>query len=244
MLGLAAPAALGDAGHQTPVPAEPGGSPGRPDPGVPRQLPRTVGNFVGRAAELSAPDGLLDEAANVPGTLPGSRGCMVVITSRSELTGLVCADGARPLGLDVLTVAEAHQLLAARLGAARLTAEPAAAAELVARCAQLPLALAITAARDSRSLRSPPNCAMPAPASTRSDCYQNALSLFRELGDRFNEAEILTHLGDARHAAHHHQQARESWHQALEILDDLHHRDADQVRRKLEQLGTDAIRSS
>jgi tetratricopeptide (TPR) repeat protein/transcriptional regulator with XRE-family HTH domain len=65
------------------------------------------------------------------------------------------------------------------------------------------------------------------------DCYQSALSLFRELGDRFNEAEILTHLGDARHAAGDQQQARDAWQQALVILDDLRHPNADQIRAKL-----------
>ncbi len=101
---------------------------------------------------------LLDNArdpAQVRPLLPGSPGCMVVITSRSELTGLVCADGARPLSIDVLTIAEAHQLLAARLGATRLTAEPAAAAELIALCARLPLALAVTAARAAAHPRFP-----------------------------------------------------------------------------------------
>ena len=49
--------------------------------------------------------------------------------------------------LDVLTRAEASQLLAARLGVARVAAEPAAVAELAELCARLPLALAIAAAR-------------------------------------------------------------------------------------------------
>jgi len=79
--------------------------------------------------------------------LPGSPGCLVLVTSRSELPGLVAAEGARPLSLDVLTDAEAHELLARRIGAARLAAEPGAARELTELCARLPLALAITAAR-------------------------------------------------------------------------------------------------
>jgi tetratricopeptide (TPR) repeat protein len=93
---------------------------------------------------------VLDNArdpAQVRPLLPGSPRGMVLVTSRDELTGLVCADGARPVGLDVLTPAEASRLLAARLGSARLAAEPAAAAALIALCARLPLALAITAAR-------------------------------------------------------------------------------------------------
>jgi DNA-binding SARP family transcriptional activator/tetratricopeptide (TPR) repeat protein len=81
--------------------------------------------------------------------LPGSPGCMVVVTSRSELAGLVATEGARSLSLDVLTDAEAHELLARRIGAPRLAAEPDAARELTGLCARLPLALAITAARAS-----------------------------------------------------------------------------------------------
>jgi DNA-binding SARP family transcriptional activator/Tfp pilus assembly protein PilF len=93
---------------------------------------------------------LLDNArdpAQVRPLLPTASGALVLITSRSELTGLVAADGARPLGLDVLSDTEAHQLIAGRIGAARVAAEPAAADELISLCARLPLALAITAAR-------------------------------------------------------------------------------------------------
>jgi DNA-binding SARP family transcriptional activator/tetratricopeptide (TPR) repeat protein len=79
--------------------------------------------------------------------LPGSAGCLVLVTSRSELPGLAAAEGAQPLTLDVLTDTEAHELLARRIGAARLAAEPGAAKELTELCAWLPLALAITAAR-------------------------------------------------------------------------------------------------
>jgi tetratricopeptide (TPR) repeat protein len=93
---------------------------------------------------------LLDNArdpAQVRPLLPAIPGALVLITSRSELTGLIAADGARPLTLDVLTDTEAHQLIAGRIGAARVAAEPAAADELIGLCARLPLALAITAAR-------------------------------------------------------------------------------------------------
>src|SRR5271166_2220823 len=48
--------------------------------------------------------------------LPGSPGSLVVVTSRSQLTGLVAAEGATPLSLDVLTEDEAHELLGHRLG--------------------------------------------------------------------------------------------------------------------------------
>jgi hypothetical protein len=47
----------------------------------------------------------------------------------------------------VLAVDEARQLLAGRLGAERVAAEPGAVSELIALYARLPLALAIVAAR-------------------------------------------------------------------------------------------------
>ena len=79
--------------------------------------------------------------------LPPSPASLVLVTSRSQLTGLAAADGARLLSLDVLPHAEAVQLLTARVGAARAKAEPAAVAEIATRCACLPLALAVAAAR-------------------------------------------------------------------------------------------------
>ena len=79
--------------------------------------------------------------------LPASPGSLAVVTSRSQLAGLVAVEGARPLTLDVLTEAEARELLIRRLGGEQIAADPAAADELVRLCARLPLALAIAAAR-------------------------------------------------------------------------------------------------
>ncbi|MFJ4922380.1 AfsR/SARP family transcriptional regulator [Streptomyces sp. NPDC088725] len=92
---------------------------------------------------------LLDNARDteqVRPLLPGSPGCVVIVTSRNKLTGLIAGEGAHPLTLDQLTPGEAHDLLARRLGAERLAADPKAADEIIARCARLPLALAIVAA--------------------------------------------------------------------------------------------------
>jgi DNA-binding SARP family transcriptional activator/tetratricopeptide (TPR) repeat protein len=93
---------------------------------------------------------VLDNAADVSQVLPllpSSPTALVLVTSRNRLTSLVAAQGAHPLALDLLSPAEAHELLARHLGPARMAAEPAAVTEIVQRCAQLPLALSILAAR-------------------------------------------------------------------------------------------------
>ena len=87
------------------------------------------------------------DAAQVRPLLPGSPGCLVVVTSRSALAGLAAAEGAHPLRLGPLGAEEGVRLLAARLGPERVAAEPEAVTELVARCGHLPLALAVMAAR-------------------------------------------------------------------------------------------------
>jgi DNA-binding SARP family transcriptional activator/tetratricopeptide (TPR) repeat protein len=87
------------------------------------------------------------DAAQVRPLLPGSPGCLAIVTSRGDLAGLVAAEGAYPVSLDLLTPAEAGELLARRLGEARVASEPAAVSEIIERCARLPLALAIAAAR-------------------------------------------------------------------------------------------------
>ncbi|WP_255534972.1 BTAD domain-containing putative transcriptional regulator [Saccharomonospora sp. NB11] len=93
---------------------------------------------------------LLDNAKNadqVRSLLPGSPGCVVVVTSRDPLAGLVTAEGARPLTVEALTEADALTLLHRRLGPARMMAEPEVAREIVARCEGLPAALAAVATR-------------------------------------------------------------------------------------------------
>ena len=87
------------------------------------------------------------DAEQVRPLLPASPGCLVIVTSRSQLTSLVAVEGAFPLTLEVLADAEAHELLTRRLGPERVAADPGAAAELIQLCARLPLALSIAAAR-------------------------------------------------------------------------------------------------
>jgi len=86
------------------------------------------------------------DSTQVRPLLPGAPGCLVVVTSRNELTSLVAATGAHPLTLDLLTDQEARDLLGNRLGADRLAADPDAVAKIITRCARLPLALTLVAA--------------------------------------------------------------------------------------------------
>ncbi|PRY44724.1 DNA-binding SARP family transcriptional activator [Umezawaea tangerina] len=91
---------------------------------------------------------VLDNAATVDQVvplLPGTPTCTVLVTGRTRLASLVDRHGAAHVQLDVLTDAEARQLLTRRLGAARIDAEPEAVDELVELCGRYPLALAITA---------------------------------------------------------------------------------------------------
>ncbi|MFC8308596.1 BTAD domain-containing putative transcriptional regulator [Streptomyces olivaceus] len=93
---------------------------------------------------------LLDNARNseqVRPLLPGSPGCLVIVTSRTQLIGLVASAGAHPVTVNPLTHAEAHGLLSRRLGAGPPMAEPRATDEIITRCGRLPLALALVAAR-------------------------------------------------------------------------------------------------
>ncbi|WP_344487317.1 AfsR/SARP family transcriptional regulator [Nonomuraea monospora] len=93
---------------------------------------------------------LLDNALDadqVRPLLPSAPGCLALITSRAELTGLVAAEGARTLSLRLFSPAESRELLARRLGKDKVGAEPQAVDDIVSRCAGLPLALSIVAAR-------------------------------------------------------------------------------------------------
>jgi len=87
------------------------------------------------------------DTAQVRPLLPGGVAGFVIVTSRSQLAGLAVTEDAHLLALDVLTEAEAREMLARRLGPERVLGESHAARELIGLCARLPLALAIVAAR-------------------------------------------------------------------------------------------------
>jgi len=122
--------------------------------GVPgNQTPTTTEALVNVYRSLLAGKRILvvlDNAASaeqVRPLLPATAGCTALVTSQDELRHLVAVEDAQPLALDLLSKQEAVALLAARLGADRIAAEPAAVDEIVTACARLPLALVVTAAR-------------------------------------------------------------------------------------------------
>jgi DNA-binding SARP family transcriptional activator/Tfp pilus assembly protein PilF len=90
---------------------------------------------------------VLDNASEVDQVrplLPGTPGCVTLVTSRDTFPGLVARDGAARLNLHLMPLAEAVALLRALIGA-RVDADPAAAAALAERCSRLPLALRVAA---------------------------------------------------------------------------------------------------
>ncbi|MBO1329863.1 helix-turn-helix domain-containing protein [Streptomyces sp. VRA16 Mangrove soil] len=116
-------------------------------------LPRATEDRSALFRELAASRRLiivLDNARDeeqVRPLLPASTRCLTVVTSRSQLVGLVAMEGARPVALDVWTRKEALSALAARIGEERVRAEPEAAVALVELCGHLALAVAIVAAQ-------------------------------------------------------------------------------------------------
>jgi DNA-binding SARP family transcriptional activator/tetratricopeptide (TPR) repeat protein len=83
-------------------------------------------------------------AAQVRPLLPGTSGCLALITSRRRLTDL---EAAHSLSLDVLPPDDATALFARVAGPDRTAADPGGVAEVVRLCGYLPLAIRIAAAR-------------------------------------------------------------------------------------------------
>ncbi|HET9137907.1 ATP-binding protein [Actinophytocola sp.] len=95
---------------------------------------------------------VLDNAAmpaQVRPLLPAAAGSMVVVTSRVDLTGLVVAEAAHRMVVDLFTQAEAETLIRKVVGAELAAAQPDAVADLIAACAGLPLALRVACTRIS-----------------------------------------------------------------------------------------------
>jgi DNA-binding SARP family transcriptional activator len=80
----------------------------------------------------------------VRGLLPGSGPCLVIITSRSRLTGLA---GVGAVELDLLSEQTSVEMLRRIIGEARVANETAAAATIAQLCAGIPLAIRVAGAK-------------------------------------------------------------------------------------------------
>ncbi len=87
------------------------------------------------------------DAEQVRPLLPGHDGCLVIVTSRNQLGGLVVHEGAVPVRLDRMDDGQARLLLTQRVGADRLGSDAGAIDRIVRSACGLPLALSIVAAR-------------------------------------------------------------------------------------------------
>jgi tetratricopeptide (TPR) repeat protein/transcriptional regulator with XRE-family HTH domain len=90
---------------------------------------------------------LLDDATDseqVLSLLPGTRGCLVVVTSRMRLSGL---EDVRVISLGTLTPDDAAVLFVRHAARRDLSRDDPAVAEIVRLCGYLPLAVSILAAR-------------------------------------------------------------------------------------------------
>ncbi len=127
---------------------------------------------------------LLDNAATVEQIrplLPGTPSCVVLVTSRDALAGLVVLLGARRLDLDVLPIADAIALLRRLIGA-RVDAEAATAELLAEQCARLPIALRVAA------------------ELANSHSARKLIDLVGDLTDRLQRLEMLDDCDDPRAA--------------------------------------------
>ncbi|MGO1057274.1 BTAD domain-containing putative transcriptional regulator [Crossiella sp. CA198] len=125
---------------------------------------------------------LLDNAREVDQVrplLPGGA-AVVLVTSRTQLRGLIARDGARRITLGGLSGADAAALLGRGIGADRAAAEPEAVRRLSTLCGQLPLALVLAGERASRFPDTP------------------VAELVDELKDQRSRLDVLTDPQDPR----------------------------------------------
>ncbi|MFC0435936.1 NB-ARC domain-containing protein [Kutzneria buriramensis] len=121
-------------------------------------------------------------AEQVRPLLPGEQGAMVVVTSRDSMHGLVVTESAHRLTVDLLSDAEAVELVTRIVGSERAAEEAAAVTALVQLCGRLPLALRIAA---SRVAASP---------------YNSVTGIVAELGDERSRLDVLSSDSDERSA--------------------------------------------
>lgn len=118
--------------------------------GTTGKLPETLDGRAAEWREWTARNRVLvvldnaRDAAQVRPLLPGSAGCLAIVTSRNRLSGL---DGAASLLVDALSGQEAAALFTRIAGTARTSRDPDALRLLVEACGRHPLATTLLAGR-------------------------------------------------------------------------------------------------
>jgi tetratricopeptide (TPR) repeat protein len=93
---------------------------------------------------------VIDNASSVKqirDLLPGSRQCVVLVTSRGQLSSLVAREGADRVTIDVLSPGDAVALLSEIVGDDRIERNNEAAVKIAQLCGYLPLTLRVVAER-------------------------------------------------------------------------------------------------
>ncbi len=114
--------------------------------GIPHSLPERAAFYrsrlAGRRMLVVADDAVT--ADQVRPLMPGTRGCALLVTSRSRLEGL---GGVQLIPLDMMTTEDAASLLSRIVGNDRVAADPESADSLIQACGALPLAVRIAGAK-------------------------------------------------------------------------------------------------
>jgi tetratricopeptide (TPR) repeat protein len=119
---------------------------------APEQVPADIAEQVALFRSVTADRKLLVlldnavSAAQVRPLLPTLSSCVVLVTARWRLGGLV-SDGARFLAVEPLMEQAATELLRRAVGDDRASIDPSSTSSLVRMCAGLPIALVVTGAR-------------------------------------------------------------------------------------------------
>jgi hypothetical protein len=120
---------------------------------VPERIPIEVEARVGLYRSMLADRRMLivldnaSTAEQVRPLLPANQGCLVLVTSRDSLSGLVISESATRVSLAPLAPQEAVELVGGIVGSRRLEAEFDSVCELVQMCDRLPLAVRIASSR-------------------------------------------------------------------------------------------------
>lgn len=119
---------------------------GVPSADIPEKLEDRAGKWrstlAGKRVLLVLDDAI--SQAQIEPLLPGSAGCLVLVTSRHRLIAL---SGAELLSLEILPAAHAVRLFTRLAGRSSTEAEAQAVEELIEMCGRLPLAITVLAGR-------------------------------------------------------------------------------------------------